>query len=290
MDPTKGLRPFAVGDISIQRIVESEAPFRTLTEMFPRATPEAIERHRPWLEPNALCPETGKIILPVQSYLVRTRRHTILIDTCVGNDKSVEWHPPWHKRRDRTWPDRLAATGVRPEDIDFVLCSHLHVDHCGWNTTLHDGRWVPTFPNARYVIAKREYEHSRFEAEPIFTENVLPIVAAGQADLVETDHALDDEVWLEPTPGHTPGHVAIRLASKGDSAVMCGDLMHSPVQCAHPEWNYVRDRVPEQAEKTRRRFLETQCETGALVLTAHFPSPSMGHIVPKDEAFRFRYL
>lgn len=280
----------ALGDISVQRIVESEAPFRTLAEMFPAATPEAIERHRHWLEPRALCPETGKIILPVQSYLVRTRRHTILIDTCVGNDKSVAWHPRWHRQRERAWLDGLAAAGAGPEDIDFVLCSHLHVDHCGWNTTLRDGRWVPTFPNARYVIARREYEHSQAEAEPIFAENVLPVMEAGQAVLVEMDHALDDEVWLEPTPGHTPGHVAIRLRSRGHGAVMCGDLMHSPVQCAHPEWNYARDRIPELAGKTRRRFLEDQCESGALVLTAHFPSPSVGHIVAQEEAFRFAYL
>ncbi len=281
---------FALGDITVQRIVESEEPFLTLPQLFAEAPPEAIERHRHWLERWALCPETGKVILPVQSYLVRTGRHTILIDSCVGNDKSVEWHPPWHQRRDRTWTDKLAAAGVQPEDIDYVLCTHLHADHCGWNTTLRDGRWVPTFPNARYVMAKREYEHSQREAKPIFTENVLPIVAAGQAVLVDMDHALDDEVWLEPTPGHTPGHVAVRLASGGARAVMCGDIMHSPIQCVYPEWAFVSDQDPERARKTRRKFLESECESGDLVLTAHFPSPSMGHIVAKEDAFRFRYI
>lgn len=284
------LAPFALGDITVQRIVESEEPFLTLPQLFAEAPPEAIEQHRQWLEPWALCPETGKVILPVQSYLVRTSRHTILIDTCVGNHKTGNWHPPWHMRRDRTWLERLAAAGFQPEDIDYVLCTHLHGDHCGWNTTLQDGRWVPTFANAHYIISKREYDNSESMGGSTFEESILPIMEADQAVLVDMDHALDDEVWLEPTPGHTPGHVAVRLASNNTRAVMCGDIMHSPIQCAHPEWVFTSDRDPELARKTRRRFLESECESGDLVLTAHFPSPSMGHIVAKEDAFRFRYI
>ncbi len=287
---TDKIESHRLGEITVQRIVESEEPFLALSDLFKEVSPEAIEAHRHWLEPWALCPKTGRIILPVQSYLVRTSRHTILIDACVGNDKTAPWHPPWQKRRDRTWPDRLAAAGVRPEDIDFVFCTHLHSDHCGWNTTLRDGRWVPTFPKARYIIAKREYEHAKSLGTNAYQESVLPVVATGQADLVEMDHALDDEIWLEPIPGHTPGHVAVRLASQGARAIMCGDIMHSPVQCAHPEWVFVSDHDPALARQTRRRFLEAQCDSGDLVLTAHFPSPSVGHIVPEGEAFRFRYL
>jgi len=279
-----------LGNISIQRIVESEEPFYTLAQLFPEASQEAIEAHRPWLEPWALCPKTGKVILPVQSFLIRTSRHTILIDTCVGNNKSVKWHPPWDNRRDPTWPEKLAAAGVRPEEIDYVLCTHLHGDHCGWNTSLRNGRWVPTFPNARYVISKREYEHSESQGSSTFEESIQPIAEAGQAVLVDMDHALDDEVWLEPTPGHTPGHVAIRLASRGARAVMCGDIMHSPIQCAHPEWAFVSDGDPDLARETRRTFLKSECESGNLVLTSHFPSPSMGHIVPRSEAFQFKYI
>ena len=278
-----------LGDIALHRILELEEPFVAPTEMFAAATAENLEPHRHWLEPKALCPETGKLILPVQSYLVRTRHHTILIDTCIGNDKSADWHKPWHKRSDPTWLENLAAVGVHPKEIDYVLCTHLHLDHTGWNTHLVDGRWMPTFPNARYVFSRREYDHSAEEGGDSFEENVVPVMESGQGVLVDMDFALDDEVWLEPTPGHTPGHVAIRLASKGAAAVMCGDLIHSPVQCAHPDWDFIYDHDPELARRTRRRFLEAQCEGGTLVLTAHFPSPSVGTVMPEGDVFRFHY-
>jgi hypothetical protein len=180
-----------LGEILIDRVIESEEPFLPPHEMFAEATPEALAPHRPWLEPRALCPESGKLILPVQSYLLRTRHHTILIDSCVGNDKSFSWHEPWHRRRDPTWLANLAAAGVRPERIDFVLCTHLHVDHCGWNTRLVEGRWVPTFPNARYVFSRQEFAHRESLDDTTFRENVLPVMEAGQGVLVEMDHALD---------------------------------------------------------------------------------------------------
>jgi glyoxylase-like metal-dependent hydrolase (beta-lactamase superfamily II) len=178
---------------------------------------------------------------------------------------------------------------VRPEDIDYVFCTHLHSDHCGWNTRLRDGRWVPTFPNARYIFSKAEYAATAADGGAPFQQSVLPILEAGQAQLVELDYALDDEVWLEPATGHTPGHVVVNLKSEGRRAAMCGDLMHSPVQCPHPEWSPVWDRDPEAARITRRSFLERHCDTDTLVLTAHFPPPSMGRVVASGAAFMFRY-
>ena len=280
----------AIGEIEIRRVPEMVIPFRTPDELFADCTPEALDAHRHWMQPSALCPETGKIILAVQSYLVRTTRHTILIDTCVGCDKSNEGIAPWHKRTDRSWLTRLAAAGAGPEDIDYVFCTHLHTDHCGWNTRLIDGRWVPTFPNAKYILAKREVDHVQANPGPPFQQSVLPVIEAGQAVLVDTDYALDDEVWLEPTPGHTPGHVAVGLASNGDRAVMCGDLMHSPIQCNFPEWRFQTDADKPLAIDTRRRFLQANCDSGRLVMTAHFPAPSMGHVVAEADAFRFRFL
>ena len=282
--------PLTLGDMTVQRIVEMEFPFRTPGELYIDATDEAIDRHRHWLEPWALDPASGRIILAVQSYLLRTRHHTILIDTCVGCDKTSTFLPAWHRRSDRGWLARLTAAGVRPEAVDYVLCTHLHSDHCGWNTQLVDGRWVPTFPNARYVLARREVAHQESLGTPSFAESVLPILEAGQAQLVDTDFALDDQVWLEPTPGHTPGHVAVGMASGGAAAVMSGDLMHSPLQCALPDWRYRIDSDPEEANRTRRRFLESNESSGRLVLTAHFPSPSMGRIVAADDAFRFDFV
>jgi glyoxylase-like metal-dependent hydrolase (beta-lactamase superfamily II) len=164
------------------------------------------------------------------------------------------------------------------------------VDHCGWNTSFVDGAWVPTFPNAAYIFAREEYAAAETANSPIFQESVLPVMEAGKAKLVATDFALDDQVWLESTPGHTAGHVAVHLASMGHRAVMCGDLIHSPVQCAHPDWGAFVDLDKAQAHNTRQQFMASNAESGRLVLTAHFPSPSMGHFVTEGDAFRFDYL
>lgn len=280
-----------LGDIRIGRLVEFDEPIFRLDEFFDEATPEAVEPHRHWLEPRALDPVSGKMVMPVLSYLVRTRHHTILIDTCIGCGKSSDSVPEWKDLRNETWLSSLATAGVRPEAVDYVLCTHLHLDHCGWNTRRVDGRWEPTFPNAKYVISREEYAASERERGGVFEENVLPVVEAKQAVLVDMDYALDDQVWLEPAPGHTPGHVAVHLASKGARAVMCGDIMHTPLQLAEPAWspNFDYDRVRSAA--TRRRFLDTHCDTDTLVLTAHLPSPSVGRVVRHAErGFDFSYL
>ncbi|MBT7664338.1 MAG: MBL fold metallo-hydrolase [Rhodospirillaceae bacterium] len=279
-----------IGDIAVQRIIEMEVPFFVPHEVFREATPEALEPHRHWLEPNAMAPETGKLILPFQSYLVRTKHHTILIDTCIGCGKNIAHRPEWFNRTDQTWMNNLRAAGVEPEAIDYVFCTHLHADHCGWNTSFVDGRWVPTFPNAKYVFSQVEYAAAEARNDIIFQESALPIMEASQAQLVATDFALDDNVWLQSTPGHTAGHVAVNLASNGQSAVMCGDLIHSPIQCVYPEWSPKFDLDKPLAAKTRRHFLASNAESGQLVLSAHFPSPSIGHVIAKGDAFQFEYI
>jgi glyoxylase-like metal-dependent hydrolase (beta-lactamase superfamily II) len=292
------MTPHRLGDIEVFRIVEREEPAFAVSWLLPDATPEALAPYRHWLEPKALDPATGLLILPIQSYVVRTRRHNILIDGCLGEDKTCRWHLPWHRLRNLSFLGDLAALGLAPEDIDYVMCTHLHGDHVGWNTRLIDGRWVPTFPNARYVISRRELEHwqaynrtaSAEAYEECIDESVLPVVEAGQALLVNEDHAIDDEVWLEPQPGHTPGHFGVRLRSNGAEAVMIGDLVHSPVQCAEPDWRGGSDDDPVLARQVRRRFLDAHAETDRLVLTAHFPSPSAGYIRRHGKAFRFDYV
>ena len=282
-----------LGDLQIMRAVEMVMPFDRRS-FFPDTTEEDWAPHRHWLEPDALDPASGDLLLPMQSYIVRTSRHTILIDSCIGNDKERPSRPLWHRKSDDTYMRALAAHRIAPQQIDFVMCTHLHGDHVGWNTRLEDGRWVPTFPNARYVFSAREIAawrdegHEKFPRAP-YEDSVHPVIEAGLADLVDNDHALDDEVWLEPTPGHTPDHVAIRLASRGEDAVMSGDLMHSPVQCLHPDWRPWPDWDPTIAAKTRRAFLERYCDTATLVCTAHFPLPSAGRIVSTADGFRFEY-
>jgi len=280
-----------LGDLQIDRVVEFDEPIFRLDEFFDEATPAALAPHRHWLEPWALDPASGKMILPVLTYLVRTRRHTILIDTCIGCGKSSDVVPEWKDLEHETWLSRLLVAGVRPEAVDYVFCTHLHLDHCGWNTRRIDGRWQPTFPNARYILSREEYAAAAAKNDSVFRENVLPVMEAKQAVLVDMDYALDDEVWLAPAPGHTPGHVAVHLASKGARAVVCGDIMHTPLQVAEPAWSPNFDHDRAQSAATRTSFLETHCGTDTLVLTAHFPSPSVGCVVPHAErGFDFRFL
>jgi len=192
-----------------------------------------------------------------------------------------------------TVPVNLAAAGIHPEQIDYVFCTHMHVDHVGWNTRWQDGHWVPTFPNAKYIFSRKEWQFwealPRDERTTHIVDSVVPIVEAGQAVLVENDYALNDEVWLEPTPGHTPDHVSVRLSSNGVQGVITGDMIHSPVQCIEPGWVMRADSDPAQACQTRRAFLDRYCETDVLVCGTHFPAPSMGHIVARDNSFWFQF-
>jgi len=282
-----------IGQIVVQRIVESICVDFDALSFFPQTTPEDWVRHKTWMEPWALDPNSGKLVLVIQAFLVRTRRHTILVDTCVGNDKSRPMRPFWHMQKLNTFLPRLAAAGVAPEDVDYVMCTHLHSDHVGWNTQLRDGRWVPTFPNAKYIFSEVEWESfeelHRSKPQPQFADSVLPVMEAGQAQLVRNDFALDDEVWLEPTPGHTAGHVCIRLASQGAQAVVTGDCIHSPVQCAEPGWVIRADLDAALASATRRGFLERYCDSDVTVCATHFPEPSFGRIVQRGQAFWFEY-
>ena len=281
-----------LGQLTINRIVESErADFDPLA-FFPETTPEAWAPHKAWLQPRAMDPVSGNLIFPMQSFLVRTRHHTILVDTCIGDHKKRQ-RPSWNMTTSGVFLAKLADAGVHPDAVDYVLCTHLHVDHVGWNTQLRDGRWVPTFPNATYIISRKEWEYweTVHRATPLehLADSVLPIVEAGLATFVANDYALNDEVRLEPTPGHTPDHVSVHLASNGAHAVITGDMMHSPVQCAELNWIPRPDFDRDLGRQTRQAFLERYCETDVLICGTHFPSPSMGHIVPHGNAFRFAY-
>jgi glyoxylase-like metal-dependent hydrolase (beta-lactamase superfamily II) len=282
-----------LGELVIGRILEMNSPDFEPYGFFPETKPEDWEPHLHWLKPDAMDPVSGNLFFPMQSYVIRTRHHNILVDGCVGNDKDRPHRPTWHLKTDSTYMNALAAAGLRPEDIDFVMCTHLHPDHVGWNTRLLDGRWVPTFPNARYLFTQKEFDYWKdMNAKtPLghIADSVLPIEEAGRAVFIQNDHTLDDTVWLESTPGHTPDHCSLRLSSGGQEMVMSGDLMHSPIQCHHPEWAARPDYDVEIARQTRRAFLERYCETDVTVCTAHFPLPSSGHIVRAGDGFHFEY-
>ena len=209
-------------------------------------------------------------------------------------------HPAWNQLNGSFLQD-LTEAGFAPESIDTVLCTHLHVDHVGWNTRLVDGHWVPTFQNARYLFARKEWEHwslvakSRSQSgygngEPddvVLGDSVRPIIDAGLAELVDTDHRLTEEVWLEPTPGHTPGHVSVRIESDGQWAVITGDLMHHPIQCSEPDRIVNFDHDRELARSTRRHFLACCARDRTLVFGTHFAPPTAGHVVAAGETWRF---
>ena len=282
-----------LGQIRIERIVESIcADFEPLL-FFPETTPEDWKRHQEWMKPRAMDSASGNIVLTIQAFLVRTSHHTILVDTCVGDHKPRPHRPQWDMLKLNTFLPRLAAAGVAPEEVDYVMCTHLHWDHVGWNTQLRDGRWVPTFPNAKYIFTKGELkaweELHQKEAQPHYTDSILPVLEAGQVELVDSDFALDDEVWLESTPGHTPDHVSVNLESQGAKAVVTGDMIHNPVQCLQPDWIMRADFEPHLAVTTRQQFLDRYCETDVVICATHFPEPSFGHIVPRDGAFWFAY-
>ena len=275
-----------IGDVTVTRIVElttaSLGP-----HLLPQATPEKL-RALPWLAP--FLDEAGRIVLSMHALVIEAGDRRILVDTCIGNDKD-RTYPRWnHMQGD--FLEQFAAAGFGLEQIDTVLCTHMHVDHVGWNTRLVDGVWQPTFPRARYLFADTEWQHWRVEPQeygPVIEDSVQPIFDAGLADLVSTDHRVTDEVWLEPTPGHTPGHVSVRIASRGEEAVITGDMIHHPVQIAESGWSSTADWDPEMSAQTRGAFVTRNADRPVLVIGTHFATPTAGRIVRDGASFRLDY-
>lgn len=277
-----------IGEVTVTRILELEATGGSRF-ILPQATPEVI-REIGWLAPH-FADETGRLRLSVHALVVETPSRRIIVDTCIGNDKQRDI-PAWSNLQTDFLKD-LAAAGFAPETIDTVLCTHLHVDHVGWNTRLAGGRWIPTFPKARYLIGRQEFEYWQEEEADTdhperspFHDSVKPVFEAGLVDFVETDHQVCPEVSLEPTLGHTPGHVSIRIRSKGAEALITGDFAHHPCQLAHPEWASLADFDTEASTATRRRMFQTLEGSEVLVIGTHFASPTAGRVVRDGEAWR----
>jgi glyoxylase-like metal-dependent hydrolase (beta-lactamase superfamily II) len=280
------MNSWRIGKVTITRIVELEAAGGTRF-ILPDATPEALASHH-WLRPHFV-DERGRLRMSVHALVVDTPDRRIVVDTCIGNDKERSI-PAW-SRLHGPFLDDLAAAGFPPDSIDAVLCTHLHVDHVGWNTRLDNGKWVPTFANARYLWHRAEFEHwsvhDQGDGGTVRQESILPVHEAGQVDLVEPDHVVTDEVRFEPTPGHTPGHVSVHITSRGEEAVITGDLMHHPAQCSHPEWNSGFDFDGDQAARTRREFLARYADRPVLILGTHFATPTAGKVVRDGDSYRF---
>lgn len=290
-----------IGDVRITRIMELKAE-RTPDFGYTELTTEDILRED-WLKPH-FATEEGKLISCIQAFVVESEGRRIIVDTCVGNDKE-RGNPAWNMLAG-PFLDDLRAAGHPAETIDTVLCTHLHVDHVGWNTMKQGDRWVPTFPNARYLFGRVEWEHWSREATEAIRgdmpvdvvegvvdarrtnrDSVRPIVEAGLHELVETDHRVTGEVRLEPTPGHTPGHVSVVIESGGERAVITGDLMHHPIQCAMPHVASRFDHDIKRARATREDFLRRYADGPVTVFGTHFAPPTAGRVISHDGGWRF---
>ncbi len=276
-----------IGKVTVTKIVELEVTGGSRF-ILPQATYEEILPIG-WLQPH-FADERGRLRMSIHALVVETPDRRIIVDTCLGNDKKNRRIPTWNNLQGPFLAD-LAAAGFPRESIDTVLCTHLHVDHVGWNTMLVDRRWVPTFPQARYLMGRVEFAHWRDKRErddmaAIFADSVAPIHEAGLADLVETDHRICDEISLVPTVGHTPGHVSVRISSEGEEALITGDFMHHPCQIARPDWSSTADSDPDQAHRTRRHMLGELCDRPVLVIGTHFAGATAGHIVRDGDSYR----
>ncbi len=287
-----------IGQFTIDRVTESEGAFAPVDFVLPQVDMDRVQAESDWLRPDFLDAQ-DQLVMSFHSYVLRTPRYNILIDTCVGDDKERPLRPSWHRQKSG-YRSALARAGLRPEQIDFVCCTHLHADHVGWNTQQVDGRWVPTFARARYVFSEVEYRHWESEhrqaisrCQPVpnhgsFADSVLPVVDAGQAVFVQGSHELDHGVQIEPAPGHTPGNCVLHARSQGAHAVFSGDILHTPVQLIDLSWSSRFCYDGSQAEGTRRQLVGGLADSNSLLLAAHFPTPVAGRIVSGSRGLRWQ--
>ena len=282
-----------IGDVDVFRVEESYGPAFPADMLLPAFKPSGIEKHGADTFAQFMQLDTSQVLLSIHTWVIRTGTSVILVDTCSGNHKHRPAMETMHQL-DGPYLDRLAAIGVQPQDVTHVVCTHLHLDHVGFNTSLVDGRWVPTFPNASYVFNQTEFEFwnptnpasapLEFNAG-VYEDSVLPVFEAGLVKLWTGDHSIDDVFHLFETPGHTPGNAAGWLESKGQRALLAGDTMHSPMQVFEPSWNSGFDVDGPLAEKTRRSLLERCADKGAFLMPAHFSAPHAFTVLGRGDGF-----
>ena len=284
------LKTWKIGDVEVTRIVEINAFEDDVAMLLPKAPADLLLSY-PWMIPNFALPD-GKMLISFQAFAVKIGERRIMVDTCIGKDREREFDVFTHMQSE--FMEDLAAAGFTPDRIDTVLCTHLHFDHIGWNTHLVDGKWVPTFPNARYLIGRTEWEHWQelrrtggYHHMAHLDDAMDPVVEAGLVDLVEPHHRISEEMWLEPTPGHTPGHVSVFISSKGEEAVITGDLMHHPIQLVLPDEEVRFDMDKVAGPRTRREFVARMTDSPTLVIGSHFADPTGGWVVTDGDSLRF---
>lgn len=281
------MQPWRVGKITITKVVELEVTGGTRF-VLPQATREAC-RPLAWMKPHFM-DDDGRLKMSIHALLIQTPSRRIIVDTCLGNDKQGRMVPGWNNLQGPFLRD-LAAAGFARESVDTVLCTHLHVDHVGWNTMLVGSQWQPTFPNARYLMGRTEFEYWRDQRQiseqvTVFSDSVQPVFDAGLVDLIATDHRVCEEVSLMPTLGHTPGHVSVRISSGGEEALITGDFLHHPCQMAHLDWAPPVDYDPGESTRTRQEVFSALAGTPTLLIGTHFAGPSAGRVLRDGGAYR----
>ncbi|MYD44615.1 MAG: MBL fold metallo-hydrolase [Gammaproteobacteria bacterium] len=278
------LLKWQIGDVSVTKVVEL-----TSSSLGAYILPDASSvrlREINWITP--FVDDEFRMVMSFHSLVVETPDHLLIVDTCIGNEKARNY-PRWHLMTTR-FLDDLRDAGFREAQFDTVLCTHMHVDHVGWNTYKHGEQWAPTFPNARYLYARDEWQHwqseSQLEYGPVIEDSVKPIFDLGLADLVEHDHVVCDEVRLVPTPGHTPGHVSVHIESRGEEAIITGDVFHHPCQLANPHWCATADGDQAAALQTRHSFLKNYADRPVLCIGTHFAGVTAGRLVRDGDAYR----
>ena len=268
-----------IGGVKVSRVVEMEVTGGSRF-ILPDATRDACRGYR-WMFPHFM-DDAGNLVMSIHALVVDTGERRIVVDTCIGNDKERDI-PTWSHLQTSFLAD-LEAAGYPRESIDTVLCTHLHVDHVGWNTMLVDGQWLPTFPNARYLVGETEWRYwdDRDPATQVLADSVRPVIDAGLVDFVGVDHQVCEEVWLEPTPGHTPGHVSVRISSEDGHALITGDCIHHPCQMTRTDWCSSADSDQAQGRATRESLLERMVDTDVLVIGTHFATPTAGHVKRRE--------
>ena len=285
------IRHWKIGDVDVARIVEVNAWEDDITMLLPDATPEFVQQFK-WLHPHFATAD-GKMILSFQAFVLRSRGKTFMIDTCIGNDRQREFDV--FTNMQTSFIQDLRTAGYPPEAISGVLCTHLHFDHVGWNTQKVDGKWVPTFPQARYYFGREEWAHWQhlrdtggYHHVDHLVDSIDPVIDAGLVDFIDPDFQLTDEVSLIPTPGHTPGHVSVLIRSGGQQAVITGDMMHHPIQLAVPATHGRFDMDAAAGAQTRVHFIGRFANTPTLVIGSHFSDPSAGHIVSDGASWKLQ--
>ena len=287
---------FVVGDACILRVEESCFDALDPYEIYPDVRPEHLADNLSWLVPGFLHPASGRLVVSFQSFIVQADGKTIVVDTCVGDCKHRA--RPAFDRQAWGWLDRLRSASIEPEDVDIVVCTHFHVDHVGWNTRLDGDRWVPTFPRATYLFPQNELDYwgsaagarAMARTGDYWADSIAPILEADLARAIRPGHIVSPSVAVREAHGHTPGSVAVEVQSRGQRALLIGDVAHTLLQLRYPDWNTRFCTNPEAARETRLRILEEAARTQTLLLPNHFVAPTAGLVEQGAGGFSYRYV